>query len=518
MRKSRKPLLLVISQVYVPDPASVGQHIADAAEAMAARGYDVRVLTSSRGYEDSREKFARRECRSGVDVIRLPFSSFGKRSLAHRVLGQSIFLIQVVLRGLFARRLAGILVSTSPPMASFAAVAIGLVRRVPITYWLMDMNPDQALAMAKVSARNPLVWAMRWLNRRIFARAANVVVLDRFMAERVQRQYQVRGRMEVLPPWPHFDAASLAVGQDKETRRQGDKESELSGCVSLSPPFPVSPSDSNSKRPDDDSRSSFNTLPLPPGEGRGEGESAAIAAPSPYPLPKGEGFKTASTNPFITAHNLSGRFVVLYSGNHSLASPVTTLVETALRMKDDARFVFAFVGGGMGKRAVEAAMELHRPPNMLSLPYQPLERLHFSLSAADLHIVTLGNEMVGIIHPCKIYGAMAVGRPVLLVGPRPSHAADIIERLGIGWRIDHGDVDGAAALIQQIAAMPPAELAAMGERAREAVQRDYHKELLCAQFCDVIERGMAVKSPAALLPNTPQSDSMGQATAWKAQF
>ncbi len=474
---SDKPLLLVISQVYVPDPTSVGQHIADAAEAMVGRGYDVRVLTSSRGYEDSREKFARRERRSGVDVIRLPFSSFGKRSLAHRMLGQGIFLIQVILRGLFARRLAGILVSTSPPMASFAAVAIGLVRRVPITYWLMDMNPDQALAMKKVSARNPLVWAMRWLNRRIFARAANVVVLDRFMAERVERQYDVRGRMEVLPPWPHFDAASLTVGQDRETRRQGDKESEVRGRVSLSPPLPVSLSDPNSKR------------------------SHAV-----------------SINPFVTTHNLSGRFVVMYSGNHSLASPVTTLVETALRMKDDARFVFAFVGGGIGKQAVEEAIELHRPPNMLSLPYQPLERLHFSLSAADLHVVTLGNEMVGIIHPCKIYGAMAVGRPVLLIGPRPSHAADIIERFGIGWRVDHGDVDGAAALIQQIAAMPPAELAAMGERAREAVQRDYHKELLCAQLCDVIECGMVVKSPAALLPNTPQSESMGQATAWKAQF
>ena len=49
---SAKPTLLVLSQVYVPDPASVGQHMADAAQSMAARGYDVRVLTSGRGYDD----------------------------------------------------------------------------------------------------------------------------------------------------------------------------------------------------------------------------------------------------------------------------------------------------------------------------------------------------------------------------------------------------------------------------------------------------------------------------------
>ncbi len=440
MRESRKPLLLVISQVYVPDPASVGQHIADAAEAMAARGYDVSVLTSSRGYEDAREKFPRRERRSEVDVIRLPFASFGKRSLAHRMLGQCIFLLQVIARGLLARRLAGILVSTSPPMASFAAVVIGLVRRVPLTYWLMDMNPDQVLAMGRVSIRNPLVWAMRRLNRRIFARAANVVVLDRFMAERVERQYKVGGRMEILPPWPHVAAAHLT------------------------------------------------------------------------------GFHDGTHNPFVTEHKLAGRFVVMYSGNHSLASPVTTLVEAALRMKDDPRFVFVFVGGGIGKRAVEKAIERHRPANMLSLPYQPLERLRFSLSAADLHVVTLGDDMVGIIHPCKIYGAMAVGRPVLLIGPRPSHAADIIERLGIGWRIDHGNVEGAMALLQQIRAMPQTELAAIGVRAREAVQQDYNKERLCAEFCDVIERRMAAPQLGEVpQANFGQPDAMRHPAAWKAQ-
>jgi hypothetical protein len=336
----------------------------------------------------------------------------------------------------------------------------------------MDMNPDQALAMKKISAHNPLVWAMRWLNRRIFAKASSMVVLDRFMAERVERQYEVRGRLEVLPPWPHV-AAEL---RDKETGRQGDKESEVCNRVSLSPSLLVSLSSSNPN--------------------------------------KGE---VSTSNPFIAEHNLSGRFVVMYSGNHSLASPVTTLVEAALRMQDDPRYAFVFVGGGLGKRAVDEAIEAHKPANILSLPYQPLERLRFSLSAADLHVVTLGNDMVGVIHPCKIYGAMAVGRPVLLIGPRPSHAADIIERFDIGWRIEHGDVGGAVARIQQIAAMPQSELAAIGARAKRAIDDHYSKGQLCAALCDVIERGMAaVQHGEAPQPDFGQTDSIRQ-TAWKAQ-
>ena len=337
MPKSQKPLLLVISQVYVPDPASVGQHLADVAEGMVQRGYDVRVLTSRSGYENPHEKYAPRELRAGVQILRLPWSSFGKKSLAHRLIGQAAFLIQVIARGVFARRLAKILVSTSPPMASFAAIVIGLVRRVPITYWVMDLNPDQAVALHKIKPNALLVRLMKWLNRRIFARAAQVVVLDRFMAERIGQQYKVRGQLEIIPPWPHEDHLEVPVGAD----------------------------------------------------------------------------------PFQAQYNPDGKFVVMYSGNHSLASPVTTLLEAALRMQDDPRFLFMFIGGGLGKREVDEAIASRRPANIISLPYQPLERIGYSLRTADVHAVTLGNEMVGIIHPCKVYGAMAVGRPVLFVGPPP---------------------------------------------------------------------------------------------------
>jgi len=242
-----------------------------------------------------------------------------------------------------------------------------------------------------------------------------VVVLDRYMAERVKRQYRVHGRMEVLAPWPHelaFDEAA------------------------------------------------------------------------------------AGANPFRAEHQLDGRFVVMYSGNHSPASPVATLLQAALRLRDDPRLVFLFIGGGLGKREVDEAIAAQRPANIISLPYQPLERIKYSLSAADLHVVTLGNDMVGIIHPCKIYGAMAAGRPVLVIGPRPSHASDLVERHEIGWRANHGDVDGVVAAIRHAAEMPAESRAAIGRRARAAIRDHFGKPELCAAFCDVVERGIR---PAAAL-------------------
>ena len=78
--------LLILSQVYVPDPASVGQHMADAATEMARRGYRVVVLAANRGYNDPSMKYPPSEVLDGVEIRRIPLSSFGKGSILMRVL------------------------------------------------------------------------------------------------------------------------------------------------------------------------------------------------------------------------------------------------------------------------------------------------------------------------------------------------------------------------------------------------------------------------------------------------
>jgi putative colanic acid biosynthesis glycosyltransferase WcaI len=148
---TRRGTLLIFSQVYVPDPASVGQHIADVAAEMAKRGYRVRVYTANRGYDDPTAKYPAREIIRGVDVRRLPLSSFGKKSLLTRGIGTANFMLQVILRGLCTFNLSGVLFSTSPPLIGFAATVIRMFRLVPTAYWAMDLNPDQLIALGKFS-------------------------------------------------------------------------------------------------------------------------------------------------------------------------------------------------------------------------------------------------------------------------------------------------------------------------------------------------------------------------------
>jgi colanic acid biosynthesis glycosyl transferase WcaI len=148
----------------------------------------------------------------------------------------------------------------------------------------------------------------------------------------------------------------------------------------------------------------------------------------------------AGRDTFRREHRLDGKFVVMYSGNHSPCHPLDSLLEAARRLRDDAGLAFCFIGGGSGFTKVQAFARDHHLENILCLPYRPLEALSASLSAADLHVVVMGNPLVGIVHPCKIYNVMSLGIPVLYIGPAESHIRDLGSR---EWLLpaNHGAVD-----------------------------------------------------------------------------
>jgi glycosyltransferase involved in cell wall biosynthesis len=191
-------------------------------------------------------------------------------------------------------------------------------------------------------------------------------------------------------------------------------------------------------------------------------------------------------NPFRVTHRLQGKFVVMYSGNHSPVHPLETLLEAAVALEGEP-IVFAFVGGGEAKRTVERWVASRGLQNVLLLPYQPLAQIRYSLSAADVHVVSMGEQMVGIVHPCKFYGAMTLGRPVLLLGPARSHVGDVLAETGCGWQVEHGDVERLTALLLRLTRMAPAELDAVGVRGTGAVRARFNEDALRAEFADVIE-------------------------------
>src|SRR5204862_12516 len=74
---------------------------------------------------------------------------------------------------------------TSPPLISFVAACYAGVRRCGFVYWIMDLNPDEAIAAGWVRERSLPARVLNWLSEFSLQRARTIFVLDRFMHERV---------------------------------------------------------------------------------------------------------------------------------------------------------------------------------------------------------------------------------------------------------------------------------------------------------------------------------------------
>lgn len=358
--------VLLLNQAFYPDVVSSGQHLTDLALALRAAGHAVTVVTDARGYADPTQRFALREQWKGIVILRVPSIAAGKDKRWQRALRFSSYLVCCALRLLFLGRFDVVVAMTSPPLISWLGALWCRVRRARFVFWVMDLNPDEAVAAGWLRADSPVTMALQRFLRYGLDVADHIVVLDRFMRDRLERKGIESAKMSIVPPWSHDDD------------------------VSFTP----------------------------------EGRAA-----------------------FRREHRFEGRFVVMYAGNHGPCNPLATLVDAMERFREHDDVVFCFMGGGSMFEKIRADVAQAALPNAVFLPYQPLDRLAMALSAADLHVVTMGNEFVGLIHPCKIYNVLRVRSAFMYIGPSSSHIADLMTEassIPSAWAVRHGDVDGAA--------------------------------------------------------------------------
>jgi colanic acid biosynthesis glycosyl transferase WcaI len=169
-------------------------------------------------------------------------------------------------------------------------------------------------------------------------------------------------------------------------------------------------------------------------------------------------YDEAGRKAFRDVHGLTEKFVVMYSGNHSACHPLDALLAAAGSLNREEKIIFCFVGGGSEFQKVKDFARDNALTNVLCLPYQARDDLSGSLSAADLHVVVMGDRFRGLIHPCKIYNIVAIGAPFLYIGPEESHVSDLVQRHTHGLNVRsarHGAVEEVVTHIQAAAAAGP---------------------------------------------------------------
>jgi len=177
-------------------------------------------------------------------------------------------------------------------------------------------------------------------------------------------------------------------------------------------------------------------------------------------------------NPLVREWQLDGTFVLGYSGNMGQAHEFKTILDAADLLKAEEEIAFVFIGDGVGRRWLEAEVAARGLTNVKFRPYQSVDRLRWSLSLPDIHMISLRPALEGLIVPSKFYGIAAAGRPVIYVGNPAGEIAGILKREQCGWSFCIGEAARLARCILRLS-QNRSEGAEAGLRARRAFDRQY---------------------------------------------
>lgn len=113
---------------------------------------------------------------------------------------------------------------------------------------------------------------------------------------------------------------------------------------------------------------------------------------------------------------LEDRFVLLYMGNAGFGHRFETIIEATERLRDEPMSLL-FVGGGERWNWLRRAKEERGLQNLHLHRYVPEPEARSMLAMADCALVTLRDSYLGVISPSKIHASLAMGLPLIYVGP-----------------------------------------------------------------------------------------------------
>lgn len=269
---------------------------------------------------------------------------------------------------------------TDPPLMAVAGDLIARAHKCKHMHWCQDLYPDVLPALGfKVS--DGVMNFLKTRSRRAMKRADRVVVIGRCMARHLIRTGLEARKITLIPNWPDYEL----LAPDPRTRR------------------PLS------------------------------GKAAFRAA--------NDGILPDAVKPFEALfHDNDPKFRVLYSGTLGRAHPIQSILEAAQILgKDHPEIEFVFVGDGPNFERLSHERTRRSLENIRLMPYQPASRLRELMESGDIHLISMREDASGFIVPSKLYSAISVARPSILIGPHHSEVARVLDDFQAGVTVPQGD-------------------------------------------------------------------------------
>lgn len=187
-------------------------------------------------------------------------------------------------------------------------------------------------------------------------------------------------------------------------------------------------------------------------------------------------------------------FTIGYSSNLGRAHSVEGILGL-IEQTRDLPLQWLLIGGGAGHEPLKAELSKNDVVNVRVEGYAPKSGLSVSLARSEAHLISLDRTCKGLIHPSKLFGILASGRPALFLGSPRGAVADILRQHDAGMTLDSERPETWRPLIEHLLTNP-ARLTELGHNARVAYERCYTETHALATWREVL---MPPESDAARL-------------------
>ena len=194
----------------------------------------------------------------------------------------------------------------------------------------------------------------------------------------------------------------------------------------------------------------------------------------------------------LVPYGFEGRFNIIYAGNLGRAQALETLVEAAaLAGETEARLQLLIIGNGVDAEPLARQVAARGGRHVRLMPGIPRNQIGRVLAAADALILHLADrELYRITLPSKLQFYMAVGKPILVAVA--GEASDLVVDSRSGLAASPENSVAIAQAMIDLARAPPAELKAMGNRARKLYEDEF-------AFSKAVDQTEAILAAAARL-------------------
>lgn len=381
----KKKKILIYVHYYFPDVASTGQILKELAEGILDE-FKVTVICVVPSYSGVIKKEYKQqnyyvENINGVQLLRVRVPEFKKNDKISRIKNILSYFIRAILMTFMIGPQDFVFSISQPPILGGLLGVLGKwIKRAKFIYNIQDFNPEQTIAVEYI--KNRLILKIMMALDKFSCKHSNLVItVGRDLVQRMDMRFKNRNMPKTIMINNWIDEKNI---------------------------YPLS------------------------------SENEKIVA-------------------FKKEFGLENKFVIMYSGNIGLYYDLENLIkvlksfrkgythsgiwEEGPKTADGRDVVFAFIGAGSVLDNLVLYVKKHQFKNIVFIPYQNKENLIYSLNAGDVHWCVNAKGIKGVSVPSKVYGIMAVAKPILGVLEMGTEIRCLIEDACCGICCEPGEYE-----------------------------------------------------------------------------